>query len=284
MRGSILVLGALAACGGSSSHGYDGNDALPCDVRAVLADACTTCHTDPPNSASKVAIASRADVFAPSASADADDVRTVMARRLHDDANPMPPRTEVPLSAGQLAILDAWLVVGTPAGTGANRCDPIPPPPAATTCASGSTWTMGTTANADMTPGRACKACHQAMGPRANYAFQGTVFDAFHTADDCNSIPPAGAKIEILDEHDAVVRTLIPGLSGNFTSFEADDPAQPPYRARLVVGTLVREMKSLQTSTDCNGCHTEQGTNAFATTRPNDPAPPGRITWPTMRP
>ena len=32
-----------------------------------------------------------------------------------------------------------------------------------------------------------------------------------------------------------------------------------PYRAMVVKGTKVREMKTLQTDGDCNGCHTEKG-------------------------
>lgn len=283
-RRLAVLVAVLVGCHKDASvpaGAFDGDASLPCEVETVLATACATCHTNPPNSASKVPLESRADFFAPAASADDRTVAEVALARLHDATNPMPPPTEPPLSPGQLATLDAWLTGGAPV---AGACAPIPSPPAAPTCPSGSTWTMGTTGDMDMTPGRACKTCHAAMAPAANYAFQGTVFADFHTADDCNAPPPGDARIEILDPTGAVTKTLVPGLSGNFTSFDLDDPQQPPYRARLVVGTLVREMQRAQTSTDCNACHTEQGKNAYADLHPDDPAPPGRIVWPAARP
>jgi hypothetical protein len=278
----VIVLFA-AACQKASGPGPVGNDSpnLPCDVRDVLANACATCHTNPPNSASKVPLESRDDFLAGSVSVDGKTVAEVAAARLHDATNPMPPLTEVPLSAGQLATLDAWLATADLAD---GACDPLPSPPAATTCPSATMWTMGTTGDMDMTPGQACKTCHAQNAPTANYAFQGTVFTDFHTADDCDAPPPGNSSIEILDMAGNVTKTLIPGLSGNFTSFDMDDPDQAPYRARLVVGDLKREMSGTHTSTDCNACHTEQGKNAFAATNPDDPAPPGRIVWPSARP
>ena len=282
----LVVVGSIGACHKASNAptSFDGDPAMPCDVRDVLVDACAACHTNPPNSGSKIPLENRADFFANAASADDQLVMDVTTMRLHDATNPMPPKSEVPLSAGQLATLDAWLADGAPAGA----CAAIPSPPAAVTCASGSMWTGGVTRDMDMTPGQACKTCHTTDAPTANYAFQGTVFASFHEADDCNAPPPGNSRIEILDMAGTVTKTLVPGLSGNFTSFDLDNPQQAPYRARVVVttatGELAREMVGAHTSTDCNSCHTEQGKNAFAATNPNDPAPPGRIVWPTARP
>ena len=53
-----------------------------------------------------------------------------------------------------------------------------------------------------------------------------------------------------------------------------------PYRARLVANGLSREMTYAQTSGDCNGCHTEQGTHVA----PETIDAPGRLVWPSPAP
>lgn len=142
--------------------------------------------------------------------------------------------------------------------------------PAPTTCASGTTWTLGNQGSADMNPGQACLTCHAATGgegPMMRY--MGTAYPALHEKDNCNARPTGTVTVEILDAEGALLEAIpVSSVSGNFVSVRMG--ASVPYRARVKVdGTVTSEMSSLQTNGDCNGCHTEQGTNGA----------PGRVTY-----
>ncbi|HVV87439.1 MAG TPA: hypothetical protein VHE35_30565 [Kofleriaceae bacterium] len=281
---TVAAIAAVAAvaCGDDGAGPADaaidadpGPDELPCDVRAVLEDACTPCHSSPPVAGAPSSLTHRLDFRAPS-TVDGEDLATRTAARLRDTVLPMPPRSEPPLSDGQRAVLDAWLTAGTPAGT----CGAIAARPAPTTCASGQHWMQGDTGSIDMNPGRPCRACHQLSTPQLAYFFAGTVYPDYHEEDLCDSAPPEGARIEILDEHGAVTMTLRPSASGNFSSTGTAAGVAVPYTARLVANGLTREMTTAQDSGDCNSCHTEQGTHQ-ATGMPDAP---GRLVWPRPRP
>lgn len=292
MRPALAIaLAAAAACGtappittsdGAAPIDADpGPDELPCDVRAILEAACTTCHAAPPNSNAQVALTSRLAFLGPSSSDGATIARRARAL-LVDREEPMPPRSEPRLAVADLATLDAWLAAGSPPGAGATACGAISARPAPTTCASGTFWTRGDEGAREMHPGKACRACHLQQAPELAYYFAGTGFDDFHAQDDCNSPPPPDARIEILDSAGAIALTLVPDTVGNFTSLGVAAGVPLPYTARLVANGLVRAMQTPQDSGDCNACHTEQGTNAN-NARPDDPAPPGRLVWPRPR-
>jgi hypothetical protein len=150
-----------------------------------------------------------------------------------------------------------------------------------TTCASNSYWTMFTNGSPSMNPGYACRACHlgqnfQGQNPNKEskseraYFFIGTVFPSAHEKDLCNSPPPAGAKVEILNKDGTVGDTLLVNSVGNFFSSTVTTPVVLPYTARLVANGKTKSMATGQTSGDCNSCHTEQGASGA----------PGRIFWP----
>lgn len=288
MQGRQLAVALLliAACGTDSVPGgypdrpdaaagadADVRTGIPCEVRAVIAGACAHCHSSPTSADAPMPLLSRTDFLALS-SVDGENVGQRSLGRLHETQEPMPPRSEPALIAPHLGVLEAWLTAGMPAG----ECEPLPAKPLATTCASNSFWTGGDDGSADMNPGRPCVACHYDESPGDAYFFAGTVFTSFHGEDLCNTPPPSGARIEILDMQGNVTQTMTPrGTSGNFHSPAITAGVALPYRARLVANGLTREMRTPQMSGDCNSCHTEQGTHTDATTSPA----PGRLVWPS---
>lgn len=254
---------------GGKDSGADadvGPDELPCDVRAVIEAACRSCHSSPPTSEAPMALVSRYD-FLKGSSVAGESIGERSVARMKSAAAPMPPLSEPPAAEWQIAVLEAWVASGMPAGD----CGAIPAKPAETTCASGAFWESGDLGDADMNPGLPCRKCHQMLAPQHAYFFSGTVFPAFHEKDLCLSPPPAEARVEILDADGAVTSTLVPGEAGNFTSSAVAAGVPVPYRARLVANGQTRSMTTLQESGDCNACHTEQGENGA----------PGRLVWPT---
>ncbi len=161
----------------------------------------------------------------------------------------------------------AWIVACSAEDMPQNMEAPVQ---GETTCESGVYWSLGTTGSPLMNPGLACRSCHQQQAPEMAYYFSGTVFPSLHESNLCNSNPPHGARVEILDADGNVTLTLIPNAVGNFLSTSVVAGVPLPYRARLVVHESVRIMTTPQTNGDCNSCHTEQGTQGA----------PGRIVWP----
>lgn len=127
-----------------------------------------------------------------------------------------------------------------------------------------------------MNPGVACLQCHLDYGGNRAFPFSGTVFSSFHEKSMCNSPPPPGARIEILDEAGQITLTMLPSASENFHSTLVPGVALP-YRARVVANGRAREMQTLQMSGDCNSCHTEQGGRRLPT---DEHEAPGRVVWP----
>lgn len=281
---SVALAAILAACGEDTAlpapdarpvDAFDpGPDELPCDVKAALDRACTTCHSDPASSNAPQPLTTRLDFYKDSVSVDGQRVAQVAASRLSGSSPlPMPPRSEPPAAAADLAAIRAWLDAGTPPGT----CGRIAAKPVPTTCASGAMWTQGETGSEQMLPGKACRTCHAVEATEINYFFQGTAFPSLHESDLCEDPPPANARVEILDGATGnVTLTLTPDATGNFSSLVVSPGVPIPYRARVIANGQVREMTTGQTSGDCNACHTEQGTHASGTA----PDAPGRITWP----
>lgn len=251
--------------GGVDAAVDPGPNELPCDVRQVVEEICTNCHSSPVAANAIMPLVTRYDFLA----AYKDSGKSIGERsleRMKLAAAPMPPLSEPPPSASHLAIFEQWVAAGMPAGT----CGAIPDKPAETTCASGKMWDPQATSTAQMNPGQACRACHKTKASDFNYYFMGTVFPAFHEKDLCSSPPPANAKIEILDVMGKVTMTLTPNATGNFMSSAVVAGVPVPYTARLVANGVKRAMNAPQTDGDCNKCHSEQGTEGA----------PGRLVWP----
>lgn len=134
-----------------------------------------------------------------------------------------------------------------------------------TVCTSQTTWTRGDRGSSSMHPGVACINCHDSNQRGPAFAVAGTVFPTAHEPDNCNGAQ-GGVQVVITDATGKVT-TLTVNAVGNF--YSAAD-IQPPFHAKVVSGERERAMVAEQTSGDCNGCHTEQGTKSA----------PGRIVAP----
>jgi hypothetical protein len=152
---------------------------------------------------------------------------------------------------------------GRGGGGGGTGPDPFTVP---ATCTSGTMWTQANRGSADMNPGRACIACHSTMnGPTLTIA--GTVYPTAHEPDLCNGANGTnGARVTITGANGQTL-TLTPGASGNFNSRTR---VTLPYTAKVTYMGRERAMTAMQTSGDCNGCHTQNGANSA----------PGRILLP----
>ncbi len=157
---------------------------------------------------------------------------------------------------------------GSGSGSDANPFDdPV-------ACHSGTLWTMGEIETPLMHPGRACLDCHsKSLEPEVQSYLQigGTVYDFGHDPDDCYGIDGAAdpVTVEITDAMNTVFKLPV-GPSGNFLLTIEDPPVTFPIAARVRRGDAVRSMGSMQSTGDCNLCHTEAGMNGA----------PGRIVAP----
>jgi hypothetical protein len=192
---------------------------------------------------------------------------------MKETKQPMPPDGKI--SAADIAVLEKWVAAGMPRGTCANAAAAMDggaeggatgdggmkpadaSADAATVCTSGTTWAQGTPASELMHPGKTCIACHSAMqGP--SYVLAGTVYPTTHEPNDCNGASAPNLSVLIIDAT-GKTHTMPVNAAGNFMRVTS---IPMPYRAMVVNGAKVREMKTPQTDGDCNGCHSEQGNHA----------------------
>jgi hypothetical protein len=118
----LVALSALAAsCGGGTADAPTspddprgpsgvGRGGLPCDVDAVLASRCRSCHTDPPQYGAPMSLVTYSDV---------KSVSDTIVRRIASDTQPMPPSPNPRLSAAERKTLSDWVAAGTPASSDA---------------------------------------------------------------------------------------------------------------------------------------------------------------------
>jgi hypothetical protein len=133
-------------------------------------------------------------------------------------------------------------------------------------CTSGSTWTQGNHGSSNMNPGRACLACHVTMdGPPLTFA--GTTYPTAHEPDLCNGADGADGARVVITGADGNTLTLTPSASGNFDSATN---VMLPFTAKVTYQGRTRAMTTMQTSGDCNACHTQTGASGA----------PGRIVLP----
>jgi hypothetical protein len=119
-----------------------------------------------------------------------------------------------------------------------------------------------------MAPGEACISCHQSQrGEAPVFTVAGTVYPTAHEPNDCNGSAAGAVSVVLVDANGNSV-TLQVNSAGNFT-YRALSFATP-YTAKVVSGSNERVMATAQTNGDCNGCHSETGSNGA----------PGRIMAP----
>jgi hypothetical protein len=258
---------------------------LPCDVAALLASACVRCHGAPPAMGAPMSLLTYDDLVAPWDEDPTRSIADLSLERMKARESPMPPDGTVADSA--IAVFEAWVRDGVPRRSCAPPPGPLAPPapsadagyatspvdagpladggaaPGATRCTSGTIWMPSTPPSALMAPGRSCLGCH-ALSGGPSLTLAGTVYPSLHEPDDCAG---TGTNVSVVIVDATGKSHSVPvNAAGNFLRVTG---LPMPYTARVVSGTKVREMKTPQTSGDCNGCHTPSGNQA-----------PGRIMAP----
>lgn len=249
---------------------------LPCDLAVLLQTSCGECHGTKRAKDAPLQIASYADLVAPSAADPNKTIAQLSLSRMKSTKRPMPPDGK--LGTDEISILEKWIDDGMPKGAcGETKPDAgktttkkdagtheEPPPPPVSVCTSAN---MDAGQHDQMHPGKACVTCHTDQGG-PSFTVAGTLFPTVREPDECHGTDgdATGAKIIIIDTS-KTPRILSVNAAGNFKSLAALTGA---YRAIVVRGNSIREMKSTQTDGDCNNCHTETGSNGA----------PGRIMEP----
>lgn len=277
-NGAAATTGASAtdpAAGGDGSAPAPGAPTgLPCEVDALLAARCRSCHSSTPMA--PMALVTYEDLAAPSKSDPNKSTAVAALERMTSTSSPMPPSGDRATDP-EITAFRAWVDANLPRGKcgeaepGADGGPAAPGQPSASgpvVCTSGKTWSNGNE-GPTMQPGRACITCHESNGDHDIVQVGGTVYPTLRELDGCYGIP-GGANVVITDASGKVF-TLPVGPTGNF-SLDAKDTAAMamPFRAKVVRNGVERHMGSPQSTGDCNSCHTETGRNGA----------PGRILVP----
>jgi uncharacterized membrane protein len=113
----IAALHPLVACNGDDAMACDppvasdgGATELPSDVDDILERRCRPCHSDPTQMYAPMPLVTWEHVHAPRPAPNDDEaVFEAIARRIHDERFPMPPKTFRQLDDDELSRLDEWL-------------------------------------------------------------------------------------------------------------------------------------------------------------------------------
>ena len=242
-------------------------EGLPCDVEALLASQCRTCHGAHLSGNAPMPLVTREHMLKPS-SVTGLSVGALSVARMKKTSAPMPPAGVLPTE--QVALLENWVNAGMPAGDCQARDAGPDPFDVPARCSSG-VYT-GNTENQFMNPGLACVSCHvrenASEGEEKTPAgIGGTVYPSAHEPDRCDGVRGA-ATVVITDAVGRVFRLPV-NARGNFYLY-ADQGLRMPYRARVETAQGRRDMATPQTSGDCNACHTQQGAHGA----------PGRVLLP----
>jgi cytochrome c551/c552 len=280
--------GAMGTAGGTGTAGTTGSagagvctvGGIPADVQSLFSTRCIACHGTTPIAGVPASFSTYAQVTAPSKTDPTKSNAALALARVQDNAKPMPPAPLTRLSSADIATLSAWVSAGTPASSCADGGVPIDagvtmvdPFAAAPTCTSNVTWTQGNKGSKLMNPGQACIACHAMGGDGPRYAIAGSLYPSAHEPNNCNGVNgTTGAQVVIVDMKAQTV-TLTPDSAGNFYW---SGTLALPYLAKVTYMGRERAMIAGQTTGDCNGCHTQTGTN----TQTGMAKAPGRILLP----
>jgi Copper type II ascorbate-dependent monooxygenase, N-terminal domain/Copper type II ascorbate-dependent monooxygenase, C-terminal domain len=129
-QSSALAVVSLAvcvlACSPKSSAPEPSGLSLPCDVNAVLASSCRTCHGPSPAFGAPMSLVTFDDLHAADKTDPSRKVYELVATRTHDAVHPMPQPPNARLDETSQGVVDAWIAAGAP-GT-LTACPPPPPP------------------------------------------------------------------------------------------------------------------------------------------------------------
>lgn len=224
---------------------------VPCDVADVLARECNSCHGKPLTGGAPNPLVAYEELAVASKSDPAKTVAQLSIDRMKASTKPMPPSGVI--DSADVAVLERWVAAGMPKGDCAGASGPSYDTP--TVCTSETVWTRGDHESPLMHPGVPCIECHQRKREGPIYTVSGTVYPTAHEPDDCNGVASSNVKV-VITGADGKITTLGLNQAGNFFS---RSKIAMPYRAKVVDGTKVREMKDATDNGDCNTCHSTAG-------------------------
>jgi mono/diheme cytochrome c family protein len=265
--GSSGSAGAVADAGGPG---------LPCEVEALLHHYCVGCHSSPPVGGAPEALLSYENLAA-SATLDPSQKLGAYSVALMQ-SGVMPPKPAAAPTASEVAAVAAWVAAGmpregcaTPVDAGSPAVNPYDTP---LKCTSGATWPPGNGSEL-MEPGGACISCHLTSEEAPTYTIAGTVYPSAHEPDECNGVATSssGALSVLITEATGTSHILPVNSVGNFFY---EGTIATPFDAQVQAGNAVRVMVHTQTSGDCNGCHTVNGSS----NTPGATSAPGRVMAP----
>jgi mono/diheme cytochrome c family protein len=264
----LYLIAPLCVLGCGNDLGFEVVDAgdlsgrgLPCDVQTFLAENCQSCHGTEPVNDAPMSLMTYQDLMTKSPTGATYAQRALI--RMKSTTTPMPPAPAVAANTDQIAMLQTWVLAGSPPG------DCVAPPSVfdgPTVCTSGRRWNDDDDGSPRMLPGRACITCHRSSddddAPRFRIA--GTVYPTGHEPNDCLGAP--SGTVEVTDANGNV--TMLPvNASGNFFTTAA---LPFPIRVAVLANGKRRAMGASPPVGDCNSCHTPDGANGA----------PGRIALP----
>lgn len=232
---------------------------LPCDVAAVLAKDCLSCHGATPSGGAPMSLVTYAELTAPSKSNPSLSFAAESVQRMQNTSSPMPP-SGLP-AAADVKVMSDWVSAGTPMGTcgGADAGpDPFATPSVCTNGMNKSPHQEGSA----MAPGEDCMSCHSSgkIDPDKVWEVAGTVYPNGHAPSDCYGTKTGNLSVVITDKNGQVVEAPV-NAAGNFYVRSVDTTIARPYSAYVKNGTTMatRAMGAKQSEGGCNACHTESG-------------------------
>jgi hypothetical protein len=238
---------------------------LPCDVETLLATHCRGCHGASPSSYAPMSLVTRADLLAPGLTDPTKSMAELSLARMTHATRPMPPAPGERVPQGDIDAFSAWIAASAPAGDCQSAPDPFDTP---SVCSSNRYWQDGDDGSVLMFPGRACIACHTQVNLEEGeeeapvFLVAGTLYPDGHAPNDCNGVRGNSGVSVVITDNKQRRYTLKPNDAGNFfLKRSASNPFEYPYTVKLVAASgAERFMNAAQQSGDCNGCHTEAGT------------------------
>jgi hypothetical protein len=215
---------------------------LPCDVDAVLAGHCRSCHGSPPSQGAPMSLVSYDDLVRPALSDPSKTNAAMALLRMQDPQRPMPPPPNALVTVVEVEAMSGWINSGYPSGscgTDAGISDASAPLDASAMtpdsgdpfavparCTSNRYWIFGDLRTDLMHPGRACITCHSANnGPTLTLA--GTVYATGHEPDDCAG--DTMATVVVTDANGNQI-TMTP-ITTATSSTRARSPCRSPPRS-----------------------------------------------------
>jgi hypothetical protein len=232
--------------GSPSSSGAAGTG-VPCDIATYFAQACTSCHGDPPIASALSGLVTYSDLMAMAKEDPTKNEAQLSLSRMQNATSPMPPSGVAP--AADVTSLQNWINAGYPKGSCEGGTAPPPPPPPSSVFSGALPYKAQTGSNSH-NAGQDCIGCHEHSG---SFTIAGTVYDG-------SGNPMSSAEVRVVDANNMAF-SVYTGSNGTFhssTSFAA--PAHIGVRDSTNTADMVTALQSgpqppAPSGGACSGCH-----------------------------